>query len=284
MSGPRRDAERPAHPARSAWSARAGASTPWRWRSGRTAEVVVTPGNPGIAGGHAPRATPITSVADAPPEEIDADLFVIGPEAPLVDGLADRLRADGPAGVRARGRRGPARGVQGLHEGGAGRGRRAHRPLRRLRRRRRRPRRSCARCPGRGWSRPTGWPPARACWSPTRSAEAEADIEAKLSGEAFGDAGRRVVVEEGLVGPECSLLVLCDGDAAGAAGPGPGLQAARRRRRRAQHRRHGRVLAGALRGRRPGRPAGRRGGGAAGGARCGAGASTTGACSTPGSC
>ena len=43
-------------------------------------------------------------------------------------------------------------------------------------------------------------------------AEAEADVAAKLSGDAFGDAGRRVVVEEGLTGPECSLLVLCDGE------------------------------------------------------------------------
>ncbi len=43
-------------------------------------------------------------------------------------------------------------------------------------------------------------------------AAAEADIEAKLSGDAFGPAGRRVVVEEGLTGPECSLLVLCDGE------------------------------------------------------------------------
>src|SRR5438094_1848358 len=49
---------------------------------GRAAEVVVTPGNLGIPG-----STP------APPEEIDADLFVIGPEITLVEGLADRLRA-----------------------------------------------------------------------------------------------------------------------------------------------------------------------------------------------
>ena len=47
-------------------------------------DVVVTPGNPGIPG----------SVA-TPPEELDADLFVIGPEQPLVDGIADRLRAQG---------------------------------------------------------------------------------------------------------------------------------------------------------------------------------------------
>jgi phosphoribosylamine--glycine ligase len=47
-------------------------------------EVVVSGGNAGT-----PNAT------DAPPEELDAHLFVISPEAPLVAGVADRLRAQG---------------------------------------------------------------------------------------------------------------------------------------------------------------------------------------------
>src|ERR1700722_18511079 len=70
----------------------------------RTAEVVVTPGNPGMAP-HSPDAADsahftllgsglsVTVTTDSP-EDIDADLFVIGPEQPLVDGLADKLRAD----------------------------------------------------------------------------------------------------------------------------------------------------------------------------------------------
>ena len=37
-------------------------------------------------------------------------------------------------------------------------------------------------------------------------AEAIDDVRAKLAGAAFGDAGRRVVIEEGLTGPEVSVL------------------------------------------------------------------------------
>jgi len=43
-------------------------------------------------------------------------------------------------------------------------------------------------------------------------ADAEDAVRAYLSGEAFGDAGRTLVIEEGLTGPEISLLVLCNGD------------------------------------------------------------------------
>ncbi len=106
-----------------------------------------------------------------------------------------------------------------------------------------------------------------------------------VAATAFGDAGRRVVIEEGLAGPECSLLVLCDGTRASprsrwprttsasatttpaptpaAWGPTRRYPAACRRRRRA-----------ASWTRSWSRPW----------PRCAGGASTTAASSTPGSC
>ena len=175
---------------------------------GRTAEVVVTPGNPGIAGvtaeGHA-----ITSVA-TPAEEIDADLYVIGPEAPLVDGLADRLRAAGrlvfgPGADGARLEGSKAFMKELLDEAGVPTARfgvfadpsAAKSFLHSL--------------PGPWVVKTDGLAAGKGVMVTDSLAEAEADIDAKLCGDAFGDAGRRVVVEEGLVGPECSLLVLCDG-------------------------------------------------------------------------
>jgi phosphoribosylamine---glycine ligase len=43
-------------------------------------------------------------------------------------------------------------------------------------------------------------------------ADAQGAVRSYLSGEAFGDAGRTLVIEEGLTGPEISVLVMCNGD------------------------------------------------------------------------
>jgi phosphoribosylamine--glycine ligase len=175
---------------------------------GRTADVVVTPGNPGMAGETAAGHT-ITCVTTAP-EEIEADLFVIGPEAPLVDGMADRLRARGrlvfgPGADGARLEGSKAFMKELLAEAGVPTARfgvfddpdpaRAY--LRTL--------------PGPWVIKTDGLAAGKGVLVTDSLSAAEADVDAKLSGEAFGPAGGRVVVEEGLTGPECSLLVLCDG-------------------------------------------------------------------------
>lgn len=164
--------------------------------------VVVTPGNAGIPG-----STP------RPPTEIDADLFVIGPEVPLVDGLADRLRAQGKAvfgpgadGARLEGSKAwmkqllASAGVPTARYGVFTEAGPAIELLRSL--------------PPPWVVKTDGLAAGKGVLVTSSLAEAEADIEAKLSGAAFGEAGRRVVVEEGLSGPEVSLLCVCDGQRA----------------------------------------------------------------------
>jgi phosphoribosylamine---glycine ligase len=173
----------------------------------RSAEVVVTPGNPGMA-------DPIRVTA-APAEQIEADLVVIGPEAPLVDGLADRLRADGRAvmgpgadGARLEGSKAFMKEV--LADAGvptaryaafdAAQGAEALAYLESL--------------PGPWVIKTDGLAAGKGVLVAQTIAEARADVEAKLSGATFGEAGRRIVIEEGLAGEECSLLVLYDGTTA----------------------------------------------------------------------
>jgi phosphoribosylamine---glycine ligase len=168
----------------------------------RTSDVVVTPGSPGIPG----------SVATAP-EEIDADLFVIGPEAPLVDGLADRLRAAGRSvfGPGADGARleGSKAWMKDLV--------------------------SAAGVPTARHATFTDVDPALAFLDTMTPpfvvktdglaagkgvlvtdslTEARNGVGDYLSGAAFGEAGRTLVIEEGLVGPELSVLAVCDGQRA----------------------------------------------------------------------
>ena len=174
----------------------------------RSADVVVTPGNPGINGrsaeGHRLASTP------APAEEVEADLFVIGPEEPLVTGLADRLRSrgrlvfgPGADGARLEGskefmkRCASSAGVPTARWEAFSRLDEATRYLRSL--------------PGPYVVKTDGLAGGKGVLVTYDIAEAERDVAAKLSGAAFGEAGQRVVIEEALQGTELSLLVVCDG-------------------------------------------------------------------------
>jgi phosphoribosylamine--glycine ligase len=170
---------------------------------GRTADVVVTPGNPGIPGS-----------VDIPAEDLEADLYVIGPEVPLVAGLADRLRGlgrlvvgPGADGARLEGSKEwmkavlDAAGVPTARHGafGAGEEDAAERFLRSV-------------APP-FVVKTDGLAAGKGVLVTDSLADAIGDVRGKLSGVAFGDAGRRVVIEEGLRGPEVSLLCLADGRA-----------------------------------------------------------------------
>ncbi|MGA2035967.1 MAG: phosphoribosylamine--glycine ligase [Acidimicrobiales bacterium] len=175
---------------------------------GRSADVVVTPGNPGMPG-FTSEGWRIT-VTEAPPEAVDADLVVVGPEQPLVDGLADRLHAidrlvfgPGADGARLEGSKAFMKDL--LAEARVPTARygtfdtlgEATAFLRQL--------------PGPWVVKTDGLAAGKGVLVTDSMSEAEADLAAKLSGSSFGDAGRKVVVEEALAGPECSLLALCDG-------------------------------------------------------------------------
>ena len=159
----------------------------------RTAEVVVTPGNPGIEW-----STP------APATDVAADLYVIGPEAPLVDGLADRLRARGALvfgpgadGARLEGSKAwmkevlvaagvPTAAHRSFRDG---QGRDAIDFLKTL--------------PGPYVVKTDGLAAGKGVLVTGDVAEAAEDVRAKVA------AG--VVVEAGLAGPEVSLMCLADG-------------------------------------------------------------------------
>jgi phosphoribosylamine--glycine ligase len=173
------------------------------WALAKSAHVVVTPGNAGIA------AQGITCV-DIPATELDADLFVIGPEAPLVAGLADELRSQGKVVV------GPgAVGAQlegskafmkefftaaGIPTAAYGAFRDKASAFSFL---------STMRPPY--VIKTDGLAAGKGVLVTNDLDEARRDVSEKLSGAAFGVAGTTVVIEEGLIGEECSFHVLCDG-------------------------------------------------------------------------
>jgi len=169
--------------------------------------VVCAPGNPGMAADG-----PCLSFDDAM-ESLDAfDLAVIGPEAPLVDGLADELRERGlavfgpsKAAARLEGSKAWMKAV--LDTAGVPTARHAtfaadaeDRALAYL-----------ETLPGLYVIKTDGLAAGKGVLVTESITDARDAVREYLAGRAFGDAGRTVVIEEGLTGPELSLLVLCDG-------------------------------------------------------------------------
>ena len=166
--------------------------------------MVVTPGSAGIEG----------STAEPAPA-LDADLYVIGPEVPLVNGLADELRASGHYVF------GPGTDGALLEASKAWMKDLVH----------------AAGVPTAGYAsfeenqieevagflltlqppyviKTDGLAAGKGVLVTDDYEEAVSDARNKLSGVSFGDAGRRIVIEEGLAGPELSLFALCDGQQA----------------------------------------------------------------------
>ncbi len=183
----------------------------------RTASVVVTPGNPGMDLARNPGA-PAIERTEAAPAAVDADLWVVGPEAPLVAGLADELRAGGrpvlgPGAEGARLEGSKAWMKELLADAGVPTA--AYATFDQVG-----PAVEFLRGLAPPWVVKTdGLAAGKGVLVTDDLTVAEADVAEKLAGRAFGAAGRRVVLEEGLVGTELSLMAVCDGTRAVALAP-----------------------------------------------------------------
>ena len=182
-------------------------------RSPSLSELHAAPGNPGIAA--------VATCHDVPTDdllaltdlavELSADLVVVGPEAPLVSGLADRLHA---AGIACFGPLAAAALIEGskafakevMDAAGV-------------------PTASFSICDtpaaaqlaiaeadGNVVIKADGLASGKGVFVCDSVAEAERAVRACLVDRRFGGSGARVLVEQRLEGPEVSLLALCDGD------------------------------------------------------------------------
>lgn len=175
--------------------------------------MFAAPGNPGTAalGTNLPIAVTAFDELVAAATQHDIDVTIIGPEAPLAAGLADRLRAEGRAVF------GPSQAAARLESSKAY----AKEVMRR------------AGVPTAASATFTDLPPALAhiqahaeplvvkasglaagkgvivCVTRAEAADA---VRAMLAGNALGDAGHEVVIEEFVQGEELSVLALTDGE------------------------------------------------------------------------
>lgn len=173
----------------------------------------VAPGSEGIAEDATCHAVAIGDLAGqvALAAALQPDLVIIGPEQPLVDGLADRLRAAGhavfgpsAAAAELEGSKAIAKAFMARHAIPTA----AHVTTSRL---------DEAIAALRSFAAPpvikaSGLAAGKGVTVPETFAEAELAIRSCLEGHAFGEAGATVVLEERLHGEEASLFVLTDGE------------------------------------------------------------------------
>ncbi|MFQ5581673.1 MAG: phosphoribosylamine--glycine ligase [Mariprofundaceae bacterium] len=182
-------------------------------RSASVSEVICAPGNPGIA--KDARCVPVGAEdidgLIALTEQEQPRLVVIGPEAPLVLGLADKLRAEGFTVF------GPDKAAAEL-EGSKSFSKelmaRAGVPTAKFETHTDPDR---AEALIRAWGAPivvkaSGLAAGKGVIVAQTEDEAVAAARDMLSGNAFGEAGSQVVIEECLVGEEASCLFLVSGD------------------------------------------------------------------------
>ena len=182
-------------------------------------EVVAAPGNPGIAA-MGKRCIPVDANDPAAVArvagEIAPDVVVVSAEEPLVHGVADALRTHGTLvfgpgadGARLEGSKAWMKAV--LAEAGVPTARHASFTADQEEE-------ALAfvdRLPGLYVVKTDGLAGGKGVIVTESVDEARGAVRAYLSGQAFGDAGRTCVIEEGLTGPELSLLVVCNGSTDG---------------------------------------------------------------------
>jgi len=178
-------------------------------------ELIAAPGNPGIAELAELRPVSATDVAGLVrvAKELRPGLVVVGPEAPLVAGLADALRAEGltvfgpgAAGARLEGSKEWAKSlmaVQGIPTAVAATFDRVDEALAYA---------STLAAEGRGVVvKADGLAAGKGVTVCDDADQAAAAISDALERGVFGAAGSRVLVEERLAGEELSVLAFCDG-------------------------------------------------------------------------
>jgi phosphoribosylamine--glycine ligase len=186
----------------------------WKLRQSASVEKIwCAPGNGGISRDAECLALNVGDVkagADLA-MKLGADLTIVGPELPLVQGIADEFRQRGLAILgppkmaaqlegskifakefMARNRI-PTAGVYGTFESA---------------------RDACARLDSVSWPvvvKADGLCAGKGVLVTSSASEAKEFIERLMGGDEFGDAGKRVLLEEGLAGKELSYIILTDG-------------------------------------------------------------------------